>query len=66
VIDHLLANGNPRALLFVTPNWNPPGSGGVYNNHSIGVWFNGSRWEVFNQDFSPIPNGASFNISVRR
>lgn len=29
-------------ILMVTPSWNPGGVGGVYNNHSIGVWHNGA------------------------
>lgn len=64
-IDNPLANGNPNALLFVTPNWNPGGVGGVYNNHRIGVYYNGSRWNIFNQDFANMPAGASFNVEIR-
>ncbi len=66
VLDHPLANGNPRAKLMITPNWNPGGFGGVYNNHAMGVWYNGSRWEIFNQDFSAMPPNAAFNITIYR
>jgi hypothetical protein len=31
VIDHPSVNGNPSAIVLVTQNWNPPGSGGAYN-----------------------------------
>ncbi len=80
------ANGNPHAVLNVTPNWNPgcrsiidslnvgiyadgnpPNRGsGVYNNHSIGVWYDKrkSRWAIFNQDRKPMPIGAAFNVAV--
>ncbi len=29
-------DGKPEVMLLITPNWNPGGSGGVYNNHPIG------------------------------
>ena len=64
-IDHPLANDNPNAILLVTQNWNPDGVGGVYNNHPIGVYYNGSRWAIFNQDFATMPAGASFNVEIR-
>ena len=65
-VDHPLSNDNPHALLFVTQNWNPGGAGGLFNDHSIGVWYSHglSRWTVVNQDSSDIPRGASFNISI--
>ncbi len=47
--------------LLVTPNW---GTSGPYNKHSIGVWYNGTVWTIFNQDFSPMPANAKFNIKV--
>ena len=62
IIDHPLTNNNPDAKLIVTQNF---GSlGGVYNNNHIGVWYNGSKWSVFNQDFSTMPVGAMFNVLV--
>jgi Tol biopolymer transport system component len=64
-VDHPLANNNPNALLFVTQNWNPGGTGGVYNNHPIGVYYNGSRWNIFNQDIAAMPAGAGFNVEIR-
>ena len=38
-IDNALTNGHPNAIVFTTPNWNPGGVGGTYNNHNIGVWY---------------------------
>lgn len=61
-LDNVVTNGNPNAIVFATPNWNPTGAGGVYDNHAIGVWYTGSRWAIFNQDLTPIPSGASFNV----
>ena len=63
-IDSPLTNGNPNAIVFVTPNWNPGGVGGTYDNHNIGVWYDGSKWAIFNQDLTAIPVNAAFNVYV--
>ena len=63
-IDNPLTNGNPGAILIVTPNWNPGGVGGTYNNHPIGVYYFGGKWTIFNQDLAPIPVGAAFNVII--
>ncbi|CAN5562862.1 hypothetical protein BH24ACT21_BH24ACT21_01740 [soil metagenome] len=65
-IDNPSTNGNPDAVLQVTQNWNPEGSGGTYNNHPVGVWYNGDRnkWAIFNQDRAAMPEGSAFNVSV--
>ena len=49
-IDHPLTNGNPNAIILVTPNWNPGGVGGTYDNHPIGVFYTAGKWTIFNQD----------------
>ncbi|GCE10761.1 DUF7452 domain-containing protein [Tengunoibacter tsumagoiensis] len=61
-LDNPVTNNNPRAIVFVTPNWNPNGGGGIYDNHPIGVWYHGGKWAIFNQDLTAIPNGAAFNV----
>jgi len=64
VIDNPVTNNHPDAILLVTPNWNPGGGGGVYNDHAIGVWYTGTRWAIFNQDIAAMPEGAHFNVLV--
>ena len=65
VLNHPAINGKPSALLQVTPNWNPGGAAGVYNNHNIGVFYisSSSRWAIFNQDKVAMPPNAAFNVS---
>ena len=64
-IDNPLTNGNPNAIVYVTPNWNPGGGGpGVYNNHNVGVYNNGTKWAIFSQDQAAIPLDAAFNVLV--
>src|SRR5215203_2722099 len=65
VIDNPATNNNPSAMLFVTPVYNPNGaSSGVYNNHSVGVFYTGGKWAIFNQDLAAMPVGAGFNVNV--
>ncbi len=66
-IDHPLTNGNPQAIILVTPNYNPDGAAqGTDNNHAIGVFYRPStqRWAIFNQDQAGMPFGAAFNVLV--
>jgi len=63
-IDNPLSNNNPNAILLVTPNWNPGGTGGVPDNHPIGVYYRGTKWDIFNQDLAAMPDGASFNVMI--
>jgi hypothetical protein len=63
-INHPHCNGDPNAILIVTPNWNPGGVGGTYNNHAIGVYYTGAVWAIFNQDLVNMPLNAAFNVLV--
>jgi len=70
-IDSPYTNNKPNAIVIVTPNWNPAGVGGTYNEHPIGVWYHNGKWSIYNQDKNqdpkqkkPMPIGAAFNILV--
>lgn len=60
-LDHPAVNGRPNALLLVTSDY---GSNGPYHDKVVGVWYNNGRWTIFNQDRSPMPTGAMFNVLV--
>ena len=60
LINDPVCNGVPNAMLIVAPNWNA--GGGVYDNHAIGVFYNGAQWGIFNQDFAAMPTNAAFNV----
>lgn len=65
LIDNVLTNGDPHAMLFVTQNLNPPDTGlTIYNPHPIGVFYAGGNWQIFNEDLAAMPTGASFNVLV--
>lgn len=60
LINHEACNDKPDAILVATPSWKLS----VYNNHSIGVYYAGNRWRIFNQDGAAMPVNATFNIFV--
>ncbi len=64
ILDYPLTNGDPNALVFVTPNWNPGGGGGTINNHPTGVYYTGGKWRIANEDDALMPLTASFNVFV--
>jgi microsomal dipeptidase-like Zn-dependent dipeptidase len=63
-IDHPQLNNNPNAKFVVTPNWNPNGQGGLYDDHAITIVYKGDRWMIVHTDQTPIPEGAAFNIFI--
>ncbi|HEV2393664.1 MAG TPA: hypothetical protein VG146_15030 [Verrucomicrobiae bacterium] len=67
-IDNPLCNGNPNAILLVTHNYNPGGSGGNLETHPYSVWYNGanSKWEIYNDDFATMAVGTTFNVLIVR
>lgn len=62
-IEHPAAR-NPNAVVLVTSNWNPGGLGGLYHDHALGVYYCQDRWVIFNQDMTPMPVGAAFNVLI--
>jgi hypothetical protein len=64
-INNTLCNGDPNAILLVTPNLTPQGNNlQIYNNHPIGVYYSGSKWGIFEQDSAAMPVGATFNVLI--
>jgi hypothetical protein len=58
-INHPSCNNNPNAVIFVTQNYKS-----AYNPNAVGVWYNGSKWTIYNQNKSAMPKGANFNVLV--
>jgi len=64
-IDHPESNGEPNAICLLTPNRNPAGLSGTYNDQATGVWYSSvqQKASIFNQDTSvDMPLGAAFNV----
>ena len=65
-IDNPLCNGRQNALLFVTHNFNPSGSGGAYPYEikPYGVYYDGSNWNIYHEDTSTMTAGLYFNVLI--
>ncbi len=66
-INNDATNGNPNALLFVTPAYDPGGvCGCVIDASPVGViWAGGSNeWALMNENETDMPVGAAFNVMV--
>ncbi len=58
-LDAAGLNNNPNAIIIIEADANARAS----NPHPIGVWYDGSKWAVFNQDKAAMPAGVTFNIT---
>jgi len=66
-LDHPDINGNPNAPIVFSHVWNPDGAlTGVYNDNIDGLWYDYStgKWAIYNEDGSPMVNGASFFVYI--
>jgi hypothetical protein len=70
VIDHVLTNDDPNAILIVTLNGGTLGAGVGPANPYISVQYDannlcgfGTRWVIFDNS-GPMPNGTKFNVMV--
>ncbi|MDD5370865.1 MAG: hypothetical protein PHQ40_17420, partial [Anaerolineaceae bacterium] len=65
-IDNALTNGNPNAIILVTPVYNPGNVGGVNANYPIGVRYFGvdKKWGIFSQDGTNLLPNTAFNVYV--
>jgi hypothetical protein len=65
-IDHPETNGDPDFIALFTPNWNPRGLGGTYNDHAAGIWFDdlNQKASVFNEDLVDMPEESAFNVLI--
>jgi hypothetical protein len=61
-----MTNGDPSAILIVTPRGAYRGDGMLFNKDSIYVAFDdpSGKWVILNQNGAPMPIGTSFNVLV--
>lgn len=69
VLDHPQLNGNPKAIIFILPNFNLNGAEATGQDYkqNAGVWYDSgrSRWTIFNQNTKePMPLNMTFNVMV--
>lgn len=58
-LDHPLLNNNPNAVILIDHVWT-----GQYLNCELGVWYDGSKWTIYAEDFTPIEIGTPFNVLI--
>jgi hypothetical protein len=57
-LDIAAIKGNPSAVITVDPDADTR----IANPHPLGVWYDGSRWAVFNQDKAVMKAGLKFLV----
>ncbi len=55
-LDHTSVNGQAGKLLFITQRY------GKYNDHQVGVYYEGNRWKIYNEDIAAMPDETMFNV----
>jgi hypothetical protein len=63
-INNPATNGNPGNITFVTPNYDPGGKGGTYNDVQTGVWYPSPQEGVFNENGSSPPLHSADNLLI--
>ncbi len=58
----LSALSNPTKIVLVTPNWNPGGAPGIYNNHPLSIGYSSGIWFIRNDDLGALNADAAFNV----
>ena len=61
-LRHSELNGEPNAIVLATQNWNPGGTGGVYNDHTNGAFYSWNSWLLFDQDWVEMLTGVSLDL----
>jgi len=64
-IDNPVCNGDPNAILLITHSYNPPnGTTFTYHPHIVSVYYTGTQWAIFNEDFVAMQTNIAFNVLV--
>lgn len=62
-LDHPQLNGNPNAVVFVAPSWEE--NGDQNHIHPFGVWYNGSRWTILNQNKAAMSAAPTYRFRFK-
>ncbi|MDQ4127999.1 MAG: hypothetical protein M3151_08655, partial [Actinomycetota bacterium] len=59
-------DGDPDAVVLVTPTPDRASTGDGTYGHNVGVWYEpqARKWAIFNQDRAPVPEGTTFQVVV--
>jgi sortase A len=59
-------DGDPDAVVLVTPTPDRTSTGDGTYDHNVGVWYEpqARKWAIFNEDRAPVPDGTTFQVVV--
>ncbi len=60
-LDHPDLNSNPDALVFVEHDWT---NTNTYTTNRVGVWYDGARWNIYNENISSFATNLEYNVMV--
>jgi len=63
-LSHPTLDGRPHALIQVTATGSADGKPIERGTGALGVWYDGQRWSIFNQDMSEVATDRLFNVEV--
>ena len=63
-ISNHRTDGRPDAVLLITHNWSKDTATDPYETHPVGVYYDGTKWNIFHEDFAAMPVGRAFNVMV--
>jgi hypothetical protein len=65
-ITNPVIDGDPNAVILVSPDAEQKGKGTASYAHNIGVWYTpvAHKWAIFNQDLAAVPAGSTFEVVV--
>jgi hypothetical protein len=52
-------DNNPNAIIIIEVD----AANKSANPHSLGLWYTGGKWAIFNQDMAPMPVGITFQLT---
>jgi hypothetical protein len=61
-LSNPLTQDDPGNVTFVTPNYDPDGKGGQYDDAQTGVWYASTQECVLNEDGSTLPVPSAYNL----
>jgi hypothetical protein len=65
-ITNPVIDGDPHAVVLVSPDAEQEGNGAASYAHNVGVWYTpvAHKWAIFNQDLAAVPSGSTFEVVV--
>ena len=63
-IDDSRLNGKENARIYVVHVYTANGGNPGYVDDDLGVWYDGSNWTIYTENYTDLFNGATFNVLI--